>query len=358
MFFFLIVNMRIINQNLKKGIVKVKTENLDDLWYLSHIIDINDLVRGQSLRKIKIGKGDERKVKVVKKKVFIEVKTEKIALKDDILRVSGIITQAPEDIPKGSHHTLNIEDDSFLTIVKEKWLKFQLDKLKQASVKQPDILICILDREDALFALSRKGSYEIISSIKGDVEKKGENVEIKGDFYSEIIKVLEEYSKRYKVKDIIVASPAFWKENLMNKVKDGELKQKITMATCSSVDKNAINEILKRPEIREVLRQDRVALEITVVDELLKEIAKQDLAAYGIKEVGNAANLGAVKMLLVSDKFVQKMRDDEKYEQLDSVMKIVDQTKGEIHIVSSEHDGGKKLDGLGGVGAILRYRIN
>ena len=96
----------------------------------------------------------------------------------------------------------------------------------------------------------------------------------------------------------------------------------------------------------------------TTVDELLKEVAKQELAVYGIKETGNAVNLGAVKVLLVSDKFVQKMRDNEKYEQLDNIMKIVDQTKGEIHIISSEHDGGKKLDGLGGVGAILRYKIN
>jgi len=40
------------------------------------------------------------------------------------------------------------------------------------------------------------------------------------------------------------------------------------------------------------------------------------------------------------------------------MMKIVDQTKGEIHIISSEYEGGRKLDGLGGIGAILRYKLN
>ena len=39
-------------------------------------------------------------------------------------------------------------------------------------------------------------------------------------------------------------------------------------------------------------------------------------------------------------------------------MKIVDKTKGEIEIISSEHEGGKKLDGLGGIAAILRFKLS
>jgi protein pelota len=39
-------------------------------------------------------------------------------------------------------------------------------------------------------------------------------------------------------------------------------------------------------------------------------------------------------------------------------MKTAEQTKAEIYIISSEHEGGKKLDGLGGMGAILRYKLN
>ena len=39
-------------------------------------------------------------------------------------------------------------------------------------------------------------------------------------------------------------------------------------------------------------------------------------------------------------------------------MKIVDSTKGEILIISSENEAGKKLDGLGGIAAILRFKLN
>ena len=351
--------MKTIYQNLKKGIIKVKAENIDDLWYLSHILDKNDFIKAQTVRKIKLGQGEERAVKIIKKKVILTIKTEKIEFKDNILRISGIVAQGPEDIPKASHHSFKVEENDTITITKEKWLRFQLDKLKEASeAKIPSILICILDREEAIFALSKPRGYKILSSIKGEVSKKEERASSKGGFYQEIIKTINEYRNRYKLNNIIIASPAFWKEDLIKEIKDKELKEKIVLATCSSVDKGAINEVLKRPEMREVLKQVRSAKEIKLVESLLEEISKQGKSAYGIKEVELAANAGAVIQLLITDSFIAKMRDQEKYEILDNIMKATDQTKGSITIISSEHEGGKKLDGLGGIGAILRFRIS
>jgi protein pelota len=351
--------MKIIYQNLKKGIIKLKSENIDDLWYLSHIIDRHDLIKTQTIRKIKLGKEEERTTKIIKKKVTLTIRTEKIEFKDNILRISGIVTEGPEDIPKAAHHSFKIEENDIITITKEKWLRFQLDKLKEATeTKIPPILICILDREEVIFALSKPRGYKILSSIKGEVTKKEERATAKGGFYQEIIKSLKEYANRYKINNIIVASPAFWKEDLMKEIKDKELKEKIVLAACSSVDKGAINEVLKRPEMREVLKQVRSAKEIKLVEELLEEIAKQGKSAYGIDEVELAANAGAITQLLITDSYIAKMREQEKYNRVDNIMKITDKTKGNINIISSEHEGGKKLDGLGGIAAILRFRIS
>ena len=351
--------MKIIHQNLKKGIIKVKAENIDDLWYLSHIIDRNDSIKAQTIRKIQLGEKEESTTKVIKKQVTLTIKAEKIEFKDNILRIAGIVEQGPEDIPKASHHSFKVEENDTITITKDRWLRFQLDKLKEATeAKIPPILICILDREEAIFALSKPRGYKILSSIKGEVAKKEERAATKGGFYQEIIKSLKEYTNRYKINNIIVASPAFWKEDLIKEVKDKELKEKIVLATCSSVDKGAINEVMKRPEMREVLKQVRAAKEIKLVESLLEEISKQDKAAYGIDEVEMAANAGAITQLLITDSFIAKMREQENYERIDNIMKITDQTKGDISIISSEHEGGKKLDGLGGIGAILRFRIS
>jgi len=37
-------------------------------------------------------------------------------------------------------------------------------------------------------------------------------------------------------------------------------------------------------------------------------------------------------MLLITDKFIHKRREEGKYEKIDAVMKVVDSTKGEVHI--------------------------
>ena len=144
----------------------------------------------------------------------------------------------------------------------------------------------------------------------------------------------------------------------MNHIKDESLKKKIVIATCSSVSENAINEVLRRPETKEVLKKDRISKEARIVEELLTEIAKEELGAYGIREVEKAANAGAVKVLLITDKFINKRRELGDYEKIDDIMKIVDGMKGGIHIMTSEFEGGKKLEGLGGIGAILRYKTS
>ena len=136
------------------------------------------------------------------------------------------------------------------------------------------------------------------------------------------------------------------------------MKKYVTYASCNSEGENAIKEILRRPETKEVLKDERFSQELILVEELLSKISKNDNIEYGFKQVLNAANLGAVEKLLVSDKLIQDMREKEKYEDLDNLMRAVDNSKGEITIISSENEGGEKLDSLGGIAAFLRYRLN
>ena len=235
----------------------------------------------------------------------------------------------------------------------------KLEKLKEAcSERKSSLLICVHDREEAYFAMFKKYGYEILAHIQGEVQKKREENTKKENFYLAIIKKLEEYVDRYKIKQIIIASPAFWKEDLMEEVKDAELRQKIILAACSSATKNGIEEVIKRPEVREALKQERTAKEMNKVEELFVELAKSNLAVYGLKETENAAEIGAIRELLITDSFIQKSRSENFYFQVDKVMKTVDRTKGEIEIISSEHDAGKRLDGLGGIAAILRFKLS
>ncbi len=348
--------MKIFKKDLKKGEIGLIVEDKEDLWYLNYLIDPEDEIKGRTIRKIKIGDGTSRKQNIIKKPVFIRLKAAKTEFEPEILRVRGVITAGPEDVPKGSYHSLNVEIGTKLTIVKKQWLKYQLEKLNEAAEKEPPrILIVVHDREEAYFALMQRFGYKILGSIKGQVAKKAEAQTAK-DFYKELEKQILEYNKRYSLKIIIIASPAFFKEDLM-KIISKDIKKKIILATCSSVNENGIKEVLKREETKTALKQERIAEEMKLVEELLTEISKQGKAVYGTKETKSAVETGATAKLLITEKFILKQKEKEGFREVDLLMKTVESMKGEVHIISSEHEWGAKLDGLGGIGAITRWQV-
>ena len=97
---------------------------------------------------------------------------------------------------------------------------------------------------------------------------------------------------------------------------------------------------------------------MVVIDQLLKEISKNGRAVYGIRDVSKASDVGAIETLLITDSKIKEHRDKDNYEKVDNILKSVDSLKGNIHIISSKNDAGKKLNGLTGIAAILRYKLN
>ena len=125
--------MKILAKELKHGSIKVQVDTLDDLWYLSALIEEKDRVEGVTERKIKLDAGSDRDQKVIRKTVFLEIGVEKVEFHKyaNILRVSGKIINGPEDVPRGTYHTFNVEEGSTFRIKKEQWLTYQLKKLKK-----------------------------------------------------------------------------------------------------------------------------------------------------------------------------------------------------------------------------------
>jgi len=61
---------------------------------------------------------------------------------------------------------------------------------------------------------------------------------------------------------------------------------------------------------------------------------------------------------LLTDNFLFSQREKGEYEALESIMRLVDSMKGSVKIISFDHEGGKKLSGLGGIAALLRYQLS
>lgn len=350
-------HMQLIQADFKKGLAQAKLTDLDDLWYLHQIIEPGDLITAVATRKVKIGESDN--ANVVKKvyRFTIAAETIEFGAAGNTLRINGKIKSGPEDVPKESYQAIALEEGSEVTIQKEKWLQYQQQKMKEATERKKQFLLCLLDREEALFALITGKGFQVLTSLKGDVPKKAKIVEIKKEFYQEISLLLESYYQRYHPERVIIASPAFYKDELLQKITSPELKQKSITVTCYDVSEQGINEVIKRPELEAVLKHSRSREEQLLVENLLTEIHKQGKAVYGWKEVWQALQHGAVQELLVSDSYIQKQKESGSFAALDQAMRQIDAQQGKIHILASDQEGGKKLNGIGGIAALLRYKI-
>lgn len=349
--------MKIIESDFQKGNFKLKTENLDDLWYLNSIVDIGDTLSGQTERKIKINSGADTKTNITKKKIYLTIEVEKIDFHkySNNLRISGKITNGPEDIARGQYHTFDIDKDTILSINKTNILEYQIKKLKEAALnKSTNILIVSISRENATFALLKKYGFEILSSLKGEYAKKSFTENIASNFFEDVAKIINDYKEKHNINIVVIGTINFWRKKIETEIKKYNLKT--IYCDCHNDGNSAIQEIIKREEVKAALIEEQSIEEFSLIENLLIEISKEGLYAYGINEVNLASETGAIKDLLITDKFISKHREAGTFQQIETIIKSTDISKGNIHIISSDHEGGQQLDNLTGIAALLRYK--
>ena len=166
-------------------------------------------------------------------------------------------------------------------------------------------------------------------------------------------KVIDSINKFDSIQNIVIAGPGFVKNDFYDYLKDkhDDLAKISIVEPTGSGGRNGITEVLKKGTVEKLTSENRVAIEMGAVNNLLSQIGRNSSKiAYGIKETKKAIMLGAVSQLLILDTMVacENMGDD---------MDMVENMKGEVMVISSEHEGGKQLEALGGMAAVLRYEI-
>lgn len=344
--------MKVLKKDLRSGFVHVLVQSVEDLWYLSHIIDPNDKVRAKTERKIKIGGEDARNQKIIRKKMALSIVVEKVSYKDQNLRVLGTIVDGPDDVARGAHHSFNVGEQDDVQITKVHWPSWQLEKLEESMQEKESILLVLFDRQQALFALLSNAGYTLLSNLKGAVAKKDMEKQAKGNFWKEIAQQISVYLERYKCQSIIAASSPFWKTYVSEQI-DESISKKVIYASVSSVDEQAISELLKRPELSGALKKDRSAKESLLVDDLLKTLSKDQLA-YGFKDVSEKVNEGSVKEVVISDTYLLEARENNTYRKIDDLLRLAESMKAKVHIITTK-EALKQIDGLGGIAGTLRW---
>lgn len=346
--------MDIIKKDFKQGDIKLRITQEEDLWHLSHIVEPQDIIRGQTERKIKIG--SEENFKVVRKKINLTLEAEKTEYvpENNSLRILGTIKQGPDDVPLGSYHSFNIEINDIININKNTWSNYQLKRLKEATIPRKKSLLAVFDREEAIIGILTNKGFEKITEIKGDVQKKADNTTTTGNFFKELSKKIQDYKEREKAERLILGSPAFWKEYVMRELPE-DIRKKTLTSTVSGVTETAIKELLKSPQLGKSLEDDRAALEEKTIDELMRAIS-EDKAFYGIKDATEKINIGAASKVIISENFLKNSRDEGQYRETDKLLRTAESTNAEV-IIITQREPTAKIDGLGGIAGILRWKM-
>jgi protein pelota len=360
--------LKIVKRVLKEGKIVLKIETLDDLWHLYNTVGPNDIVISKTSRRVRIGDEDSRKSDSVRKVMMLKLQVEDVSFHNfsNRVRIKGVILEGGGDLVNiGSYHTINIEPGDTLTIIKDHWPKFVLDRLKEATKSQLRPMCLLVTIEDGIAELFLAADFGIqeavrvrtsISRKRGD--QKSYDATMK-DFFADTLLALQSQLEQHEFGLIVIAGPGFVKDHFRDFLAGAKIKNlpPVVVESTNSIGVPGAKEILYRGVISKAVAELKVETETRLVESLIEHISKDDgLGSYGNDEVSNAVQYGAVEELLITDK---KLREgDEKTRRwMDSLIRNTETTRGSFHIVSTEHPAGDQLQRLGGIGAILRFRL-
>ncbi len=324
-------------------------ESLEDLWVLSQFISPNDKILATTQRKVKIGNDS---TKQITKLIFIELEVIKTSFESDILRVSGTIQNETEFTAVGQSHSLNFNVNDKIKIQKANLLNFEQKLLDRAvKTKKSMSLLILLDKSELIASQFGDFSYQVFFEKKGLGSKKQYHEEINEN--EEKLKLIEDLLKK-DYSHIIFAGPGSWKDSLKKYIED-KTGLKTLSLSFPEISAQGVQKAIKQIHESGILKESSLGDESTAVSNLLENINKNKKHIYGYKNTQTATNEGKVELLLISTKFIDKQKEDEKYTEINELMKTVEQLNGNLIIVNSKNEPGKILDGLGGIAGICRY---
>ncbi|RLG48499.1 MAG: mRNA surveillance protein pelota [Thermoproteota archaeon] len=356
--------MKVLSLNAKEKELVIKIEKLEDLYWLTGIVERDDLVTAVTTRKIRVGGRESNKTERIPMKLTLRVEKITIDPYSYRTRISGIVLECPEKYSvKGRHHTINVKEGSIIRIVKSKWhpsFLALLDRAKEASLKAT-ILLVAMDEEKAVVGSVDEYGLRELAEVKSEIPSKGagdlDRSSYERTYFKKLTDIIQEYLDRFSANALIIAGPGFMKEKFMSYLteKRPSIASIAKMGHASSATINGLEEILKRGEFKKLLQEISLTLHSKLVEELLFRVSKRrNLIAYGLDDVEMAVNAGAAEKVLILDKLL--FSPENKARVLD-ILDMCEKTKAEFHILNSRSEPGRLLHNFGGIAALLRYPI-
>jgi protein pelota len=328
------------------GEIRLFPESIDDLWHLRHLTAPGDLVFATTFRSVDAATDKIRPEKVEKRPVRLGVRIERIEFSEHgvRLRLFGIIEHG---VDVGAHHTLNVETGFEISVIRQ-WRPLDLERVERAvkaSVYGVIHILTIEEGEAELFRLRQYGPESVITVMTGS--GKGAETCSRTAFFEQLLSHLENISG-----PVIIAGPGFIKDDFVKYAKNRSCAgiDRAVVVETRRIGRGAVQEVVGKGALEKLMGDIQLSREVKMMDEVLLRISQEGAVAYGIKEVREAIGYGAVEQVLIADTL---LRDA----QVIQLIEDAEAMRATIVVLSSEFEPGERLVALGGIAALLRYRL-
>ena len=328
------------------GEIRLFPENADDLWHLSHLVSPGDLVFATTFRAPDAPSDKIRPEKLEKKPVRLGIRVERVELHEysGRLRISGTIEHGMD---AGAHHTLNLEPGYEVSVIRD-WKPHDLERIERAvkaSVQEPVHVLAIEEGEAVLFRLRQSGPEEVVTVTTGS--GKGGETDSRPAFFA---RVAEEVSAIRG--PLVIAGPGFVKDDFSRFLlsKNPDIAGRLTVVETRRTGRGAVREVAGQGVLDRICEDQQLGREVRAVEELLMRIAKELPVAYGMRDVERAIDYGAAEEVMVCDALLHDAA-------VVRLLEKAEEQRARVTILSERFDPGKQLLALGGVAALLRFRV-
>ena len=353
--------MKILKIDRRNGTVKIRVDSENDLWTLYSVVVPGDRVDGYGHRRAETPRDKIRSEKGEKKGMNLGLRVEKVEYHEfsNYLRILGVIIEGPQDL--GQHHTLNVDLDSVLTLGKESWAGYHLELLRKAekSGSRPNILILSVEDDSVALVMAYPYGLKEVSTVEASGIK-GQGAEGGGReaMYAEAVEKAAALAGQNT--PVVLVGPGFMKENLRKHAVErgphGALFGSAPVVGTGSGGMAGAREALERGALSRVVRDHASEREAAIMEELFAEISRErGLAEYGESQVMTALERGAAHRVLATSEYL-KGKCLSGPEWVRALEEMCSSSGATLEVLSSSGPAGERLDSLGGLATLLRFR--
>ncbi len=346
--------MRLLAQDPRTGLVRLRLETPSDLWRLARFVRPGELVGASTTRRDPEAPEDVPGAQRSRRRINLTVRAEQVEFHgfSKHVRITGPIVEGPFDI--GRHHTLDLGDGDDVTVVKPQLTAADRALLDEglARTGDPAILVAAVDWGDSSLVRLRGRAVEPIADLRRTLAgKRFEPSVAEKDrtvYLEEVRAILAREAAQSTA--VVLVGPGFFKEALLRRLTESDptVARRVKVYPASESGRSGVDEILRSGRASEVLRASVAAEEAEFVERLVHAVAGGRRAAVGRAEVAEAIDAGAVETLLVSEELLPDAE----------VVGLLERSRGSrarLFVVRSQEGPGAQLAGFGGIAAILRY---